>query len=118
LRLPFTALDPRLAQTARSLGKSRLETLMRVKLPLLVRPLLIALAIGFTISVSLYLPTIVAGAGRINTLATETIALASGGDRRTLGVVAITLAILPFVALFGAFLISAAAAKHRRGLGA
>lgn len=118
LRLPFAKLDPRLTQTARSLGKSRFETLVQVKLPLLLRPVLIALAIGFAISVSLYLPTIVAGAGRISTLATETIALASGGDRRTLGVIAITLAILPFIALLAAFLISAAAAKHRRGLGA
>jgi putative thiamine transport system permease protein len=116
LRGPFDALDPRLERTARTLGKSRLETLLAVKAPLLLRPLLTAAAIGFTISVTLYLPTIVAGAGRVYTLATETIALSSGGDRRTLGVVALVLAALPFAALGSALALGALAARHRAGL--
>jgi putative thiamine transport system permease protein len=118
LRDPFAALDPRFERTARSLGKSRLETLVLVKIPLLLRPVLVASAIGIAVSVSLYLPTIIAGAGRISTLATETIALSAGGDRRTLGVVAITLAAFPFAALAAALGASAWAARRRRGLAA
>ncbi|MBU6372402.1 MAG: ABC transporter permease subunit [Alphaproteobacteria bacterium] len=118
LRDPFHALDPRLARSARSLGKSRLVTLLQVKLPLLLRPLLTATAIGLTVSVTLYLPTIIAGAGRVTTLATETIALSAGGDRRLLGVVAITLAALPFAALRLALGLGAWAARRRRGLAA
>jgi len=118
LRDPFAALDPRFERTARSMGKSRLETLLRVKAPLLIRPMLTATAIGIAVSVSLYLPTTIAGAGRITTLASETIALSAGGDRRTLGVVALTLAILPFAALAAALGASAWAARRRRGLAA
>ncbi len=113
---PFRALDPRLARTARSLGASRLRTLMAVKLPLLIRPVAIALAIGFAVSVGLYLPTIFAGAGRIETLATEAVALASGGDRRQTGVVAFTQTALPFLALSLALAIPALMARDRRGL--
>ncbi len=113
---PFRALDPRLARTARSLGASRLRTLMAVKLRLLIRPVAIALAIGFSVSVSLYLPTIFAGAGRVETLATEDVALASGGDRRQTGVVAFTQTALPFLALSLALAIPALMARDRQGL--
>lgn len=113
---PFRALDPRLARTSRSLGASRLATLLQIKLPLLVRPVLTALAIGFAVSVSLYLPTIFAGAGRVETLATEAVALASGGDRRQSGVVAFTQTALPFIALGLALALPALMARNRQGL--
>lgn len=115
---PFRALDPRLARTARSLGASRLRTLLYVKLPLLLRPLAIAAAIGFTVSLSLYLPTVLAGAGRFETLATETVALAAGGDRRVLGATAFSQTALPFLALWAALALPAWAARARRGLAA
>ena len=113
---PFRALDPRLARTARSLGHSRLGTLIRVKTPLLVGPLLIAAAVGFAVSVGQYLPTVLAGAGRVETLTTEAVALASGGDRRLTGVMAFTQALLPFLALVLALGGTALAGLHRNGL--
>ena len=113
---PFQALDPRSALTARTLGKTRWETFLKVKIPLLVRPILTAAAIGFSVSVTLYLPTLVAGAGRISTLATETLALASGGDRKTLGVIAISLTVLPFLALLASLGLSDFVATRRKGL--
>jgi putative thiamine transport system permease protein len=84
----WRALDPRLAVTARCLGAGRLRVLLRVKIPLLRAPLAMAAAIGMTVSLSLYLPTVLAGAGRIVTLASEAVALYGGGDRRILGVYA------------------------------
>ena len=113
---PYRALDPRIAFAARSLGAGRVRTLVRVKLPLLARPLAGAMAIGFAVSVAQYLPTVFAGAGRINTLTTEAVALASGADRRLTGVVAFGLTALPFMALFLATIVPNFLARNRRGL--
>jgi putative thiamine transport system permease protein len=44
--------------------------------------LLAALAVGFAVSVAQYLPTLFVGAGRFNTVTTEAVTLASGGQRR------------------------------------
>ena len=43
---------------------------------MLLRPLLIALAVGFAVSVAQYLPTLFAGGGRFSTLTTEALSLA------------------------------------------
>jgi putative thiamine transport system permease protein len=96
---PYRALDPRIAIAARSLGASRMRTLLRIKLPLLARPVATAVAIGFAVSIGQYLPTVFAGAGRVDTLTTEAVALASGADRRLAGVIAFALTVLPFFAL-------------------
>jgi putative thiamine transport system permease protein len=96
---PYRALDPRIAIAARSLGASRIRTLLQIKLPLLARPVATAMAIGFAVSIGQYLPTVFAGAGRVDTLTTEAVALASGADRRLAGVIAFALTALPFFAL-------------------
>ena len=61
----------------------------RVRLPMLFRPVLTAAALGFAVSVALYLPTLLIGAGRWPTVTTEAVALASGGDRRLIGATAL-----------------------------
>lgn len=99
---PYRALDPRIAIAARSLGANRFRTLLQIKLRLLVRPVATAMAIGFAVSAGQYLPTVFAGAGRIDTLTTEAIALASGADRRLAGIIAFALTLLPFLALAAA----------------
>ncbi len=83
---PWRALDPRYERTARCLGRGPLTVLVTLKLPLLARPILVALALGFAVSVGQYLPTLFAGAGRFQTLTTEAVALAAGGDRHVVGV--------------------------------
>ena len=83
---PWRALDPRYERTARCLGRGPLAVLVTLKLPLLARPILVALALGFAVSVGQYLPTLFAGAGRFQTLTTEAVALAAGDDRRVVGV--------------------------------
>ena len=99
---PYRALDPRYAQVARALGKAPWIAWLTVTLPLLARPLLVAVAVGLAVSVAQYLPTVFAGAGRWPTLATETVTLAAGADRRELAVVALVLSLLPLVAFASA----------------
>lgn len=104
---PYRAFDARLMTSARTLGQSRLRACLRVKWPLLLRPVLAALAVGFAVSVAQYLPTQFAGGGRFATVTTEAVALSAGGDRRVLAVQALLQAVLPLLA----FVLAAAAAR-------
>lgn len=108
---PWRALDERYDRAAACLGAGPWRVLWRVRLPLLRRAVLGAAAIGFSVSVSQYLPTLFAGAGRLPTLTTEAVALSSGADRRVLAVAAFAQAALPLLA-FGAAL---ALGGRRRG---
>ena len=113
---PFQALDPRYARTAASLGASPARVLWRVTLPLLARPLLAAAAVGFAVSAGLYLPTLFAGAGRVATLTTEAVTLASGGDRRVLAATALAQAGLPLLVFAAAVGLPSWRARARRGI--
>ena len=97
LQDPWAALDPRLARVAAGLGASPNAVLVRVKLPVMLRPLLAAAAVGVAVSAGQYLATLFAGGGRMASLATEAVTLASGGDRRVLGVYAVAQAGLPLL---------------------
>ena len=70
-----------------------------MKLPILLRPVLIACAVAFAVSVGQYLPTLFAGNGRVATLTTEAVTLAAGADRRVIGAYALAQALLPLVAV-------------------
>jgi putative thiamine transport system permease protein len=102
---PWRALDPRYARTASSLGASPSRVFARIKLPLLIGPLLIAAAVGFAVSVGQYLPTLFAGNGRVSTLTTDAVTLAAGADRRVIGVYAALQALLPCAVYLAAVLI-------------
>lgn len=97
LEASFHDLDPRYMQTAAALGKSQNRIFFQIKLPMLLRPILTALALGFAISVAQYLPTLLIGAGRVPTITTEAVALASGGDRRLIGIYALVQTLLPAI---------------------
>lgn len=94
---PWRAFDVRYEQTALALGVSRAHAFWRIKLPMLRGPLIVATAVGFAVSVAQYLPTVFAGAGRYATLTTEAVTLASGGNRRIIGVFAIAQTALPLL---------------------
>ncbi|SQC94187.1 Inner membrane ABC transporter permease protein ynjC [Cedecea neteri] len=49
-----------------------------------IRPLLAALAVGFSVSIAQYLPTLYAGAGRFATVTTEAVALSSAAIHSSL----------------------------------
>jgi putative thiamine transport system permease protein len=113
---PWRKLDPRYVRTALCLGASPLRAFVAVKLPLLLRPILAAAAIGFAVSVALYLPTLFAGGGRWATLTTEAVTLSSGGDRRVLGVYAFAQAALPLLVYGLALALPAFLFRNRRGM--
>lgn len=113
---PYMSLDKRYIYIAQSLGYSKAHILLKVKLPLLLRSLFIAFAIGFAVSNAQYLATFFLGAGRIETLTTEAVALTSGGDRRVIGIYAFLQSALPFVAFAFATLIPGWLYRHKRGM--
>lgn len=113
---PFRALDERYVRSALCLGARPGRVFWTVKLPMLLRPLLFALAVGFAVSVAQYLPTLFAGAGRFVTLTTEAVSLSAGGDRRVIAVYAFLQALLPLVAFSLALLIPAWLFRHRRDM--
>ena len=115
---PWRALDPRWEATAAALGAGPWRRLVAVRLPLMLRPLLLALAVALAVSVDQYLTTLAAGGGRIATLATETLALASGGDRRIAAVHALLQAAPALLGFAVALLVPALVERRRRGMAA
>lgn len=113
---PWRAFDDRYRRTAAALGRGPVAIFLTVTLPMLSRPLLVACAIGFAVSVDQYLPTLFAGAGRVVTLTTEALGLASGGDRRAIAVYALLLAALPATFFLAAIAGPAAFWRNRRGM--
>ncbi|NVO29403.1 ABC transporter permease subunit [Donghicola sp. C2-DW-16] len=96
---PWRAWDQRYGTVGRALGASPNRVLLRIRLPILLTPILTAAAVGCAVSVGQYLPTLLAGGGRIATLTTEAVALTSGGNRRAIGVYGIAqtcAALIPF----------------------
>ena len=91
----YRRLDPRFSSVAASLGVPPSKIFWQLKLPLLISPILIASALGLAISFSQYLPTLLSGAGRINTITTEAVTLANGASRRTSAVYALMQMLLP-----------------------
>jgi putative thiamine transport system permease protein len=113
---PWRAFDGRLALAARSLGAGPGKVFLRVRLPILLRPILVATALCFSVSVALYLPTQLVSGGRIETVTTQAISLASGLDRRLIGVLALVQAGLPALAFALANAVPALVHRRRRGL--
>lgn len=113
---PFRAWDKRYGTIANALSATPNGVLWRVRLPMLLRPILTAMAVGVAVSVGQYLATLLIGGGRVTTLTTEALALASGGDRRAIGVYGLMqtgAALVPFAL---ALLIPAFVWRNRKGL--
>ncbi len=109
-------IDQRLIKTATALGLSPLRTLWRVRIPILLRPILIAFAISISVSIAQYLPTLFAGGGRVSTLTTEAITLASGSDRRVAGLYALLQIMIPLIAFTLASLIPLWVFQNRKDM--
>lgn len=113
---PWRAFDARYDHIAAGLGQSRRRVLLRIRLPMLLRAVLTAAAVGFSVSVAQYLPTLLIGAGRLTTVTSEAVALASGGNRRIIGIYALLQSLLPFVGFVIAYGVPALLFRHRRAL--
>ncbi|MDA9556468.1 thiamine ABC transporter permease [Vibrio sp.] len=94
---PWRSFNDGYTRASLSLGKSPLYTWWMVKLPTLLPAVLFAFAIGMSVSLSQYLPTLALGAGRITTITTEAVALTSGHDRRLTAIYALFQAALPLI---------------------
>jgi putative thiamine transport system permease protein len=113
---PWRAWDARNGTVAAALGAGPGRVLWAVRLPMLLRAVLTAAAVGFATSVAQYLPTLLIGAGRVETLTTEAVALASGANRRVIGVYALSQTLAPMLGFLLALALPALVFRHRRGL--
>ncbi len=113
---PWRAWDTRYARVAAGIGASQDRTLWRVRLPMMIAPVLTAAAVGIAVSVGQYLPTLLIGGGRVPTLTTEAVALAAGGDRRAIGVWGLGQAAAAFAPFAIALIVPALLWRNRRGM--
>lgn len=111
---PWRSFDQGLTRVALSLGKSPIQVWLKVKLPILLPAVAFAWAVGVSVSLAQYLPTLVLGAGRISTITTEAVALSSGFDRRVTAIYALWQALLPLMFFSLAILLSRLQVKYRR----
>jgi putative thiamine transport system permease protein len=108
--------DQRITDVALTLCRSSWRAFLGVKLPILLRPILFAIAIGFSVSVAQYLPTLFIGAGRFDTITTEAVSLASGSDRRIVSVYALFQMLTPMMVFLSAILIPRFYFHDRKGM--
>ncbi|WP_417742810.1 ABC transporter permease [Salipiger sp.] len=113
---PYRAWDVRHATVGHALGAGPARVFWRLRLPMLLRPVLTAVAVGCAVSVGQFLPTLLLGGGRVQTLTTEAVALASGGARRVIGVTALAQTAGAFLPFALALLIPALVWRNRKGL--
>ncbi|WP_371709000.1 ABC transporter permease [Labrenzia sp. PHM005] len=113
---PWQRLDPRYARLAASMGASRLRIFFKVHIPMLLRPILVTCAVALAVSISQYLPTLLIGAGRLITVTTESVALASGGNRQFAALYALLQLLIPLAGFALAALIPAIVYRHRSAM--
>ncbi|OCX65824.1 hypothetical protein BFP70_06695 [Thioclava sp. SK-1] len=113
---PWRRLDPQMLRQAAALGAGPWRRLWAVKLPILLGPIALAAAIGFAVSVAQYLAVLLPGAGRVVTVTTEGIALASGASRSQAGVQGVLQAALPLIGFGWALGLAWVTSHNRRGL--
>jgi len=112
----YRQLDPRWTQVASTLGASQLKSFWRIRIPLLLAPCLTAVAIGMAISISLFLPTQLLGAGRITTITSEAVSLTSGANRNLISVWAVVQLSLPIFGYMMALSIPKFVWRNRSGM--
>jgi putative thiamine transport system permease protein len=113
---PWRAQDRRYGAISAALGHGPWRTFFAVRGPMLLAAILAAAALGFAVSAAQYLATVLAGAGRITSVTTEAVALASGGNRRIIGVFAMVQTLTPAIAFMLATLVPAWLWRRRRGM--
>lgn len=102
--------------TARALGSGPTRAWLLVVVPLLAKSLLLAIALGFAVSVALYLPTLFAGAGRIATATTEAAAAMGAGNLRTAAAQGVLQALAPLLVFVVVAVLGHTLFRHRRGM--
>lgn len=116
LATPYRRFDPQIALIGASLGASDTRIFWCLRLPMLLASLLTASAVGIAVSVGQYLPSLLIGGGRVETLTTEAVALVSGGNRRIIGAYGLAQMLLPTAGFMLALALPAVVFRNRRGL--
>jgi putative thiamine transport system permease protein len=111
LRGPFQSLNRHYELVAASFGYSYWQRWWRIRFTLLRPALLSAFAIAFSVSIAQYITTLMIGAGRVVTITTEAVAIASGNEQNITAVYMLVQAALPFIA----FLVASLLAQRLRG---
>ena len=97
----FTDFNTDFEAQARSLGASRMQTLVRVTLPMILPGITVAALFSFLLSWSQYLCTLIIGGGKILTLPLLLFSLMDGGDRPVAAAVSLVF-ILPLAVVLPA----------------
>ncbi|WJG20429.1 ABC transporter permease [Vibrio furnissii] len=113
---PWKSYNPNYTRVALSLGKTPWQLFWQIKVPMLLPALLYAWAVGISVSLAQYLPTLMLGGGRIATITTEAVALSSGYDRRVMAIYALWQALLPFIFFSLAVVISRVQIRRHRSV--
>ena len=116
LSAPYRAWDSRLATVAAGIGASPARVFWQIRLPMLLAPVLTAAAVGMAVSIGQYLPTLIAGGGRVETVTTAAVALSSGGNRRLIGAYGLLQMVLPAIGFALALALPALVWRNRRGM--
>lgn len=112
----YRAWDRRITLTALGLGTPPARIFWCLRLPMLLAPVLTAFAVGMAVSIGQYLPSLLIGGGRVETLTTEAIALSSGGNRRLIGTYALLQSLLPFLGFALALALPRLIYRNRRAM--
>ena len=112
----YRTYDQRYSYVGTTLCGSPLRTFFRVKLTILAKPIMFSMAVGFSVSIAQYLPTLYVGAGRFATITTETVSLASGSDRRIMAVYALSQLMLALIGYLTAIVIPTFMFRKRKAM--
>lgn len=112
----YRSYDQRYSYVGRTLCSRPIWTFIKIKLIILAKPIFFCMAVGFSVSIAQYLPTLYVGAGRFATITTETVSLASGSDRRIMAVYALSQFALVLFSFLIAILLPAAMFRNRRAM--
>ncbi|GGN37790.1 MULTISPECIES: ABC transporter permease [Marinomonas] len=116
LKGPYLAYQEEYLQQANRLNHRPWRNYVLVKIAMLKPALFTAFAIGFSVSIAQYLPTLIAGEGRYSTLTTEAVAQAASGDRKQVGSMALLQAVFPILVFWLALAIPPRWTKWRLAL--
>ncbi|NRB80953.1 MAG: ABC transporter permease subunit [Saccharospirillaceae bacterium] len=97
LKSVFEKFDKRYTLQSYALNRGYFKTLFFIKLPMLKGSIYTAFALGFSVSVVQYLPTLYMGEGRIETITTQMVNMASGSDYRRIAIFALCQILLPLI---------------------
>jgi len=112
----YLQFDDRYLQQATILCQSKWRAFVLVKLVMLFKPIAFSFAVAFAVSVAQYLPSLYVGAGRVNTITLESVALASGSDARVSAVFALWQFMLPLFVYIAAIVVPQMCFRNRREL--